>query len=129
MIVAARQHLQQAGETYFEHLRFASLVGSLLVAAGVACLIHALIPAFCRTSASGVVRLVNELMVDRSRLRMTASAASGPLVLTGLLSLCAVPSTMLIAGGLHAVSGTLTLLLAGLPLAYLISNPDLEPVT
>ena len=128
MIAAARQHLHEAGENYFEHLRFASVVGALLLAAAVSCLIHALLPALCRKSASGIVRLVSELMADRSRLTHSACAASGPLVLTGLLILCAVPATLLVLGGLHVISVTLALLLAGLPAAYLFSNPDLDPI-
>jgi hypothetical protein len=129
MFAAARDHLNEARESYFEHLRFASLVGAMLLAAGVACLVHALMPAVCRRSASGIVRLVSELMIDRSRLRTAVKAASGPLALVGLLSLCAVPAGLLFSAGVHPITLPLALLLAGLPVAYVASNPDLDPVT
>ena len=128
MFTAARAHLREADEGYFQHLRFAALVGSMLFAAAIACLIHALVPALCRRSGSGIVRLVSELMIDRSLLKVSARAASGPLTLAALLLLCAVPAIMLIAAGMHPVALPLSLLLAGLPIAYLASNPDLDPV-
>jgi cation transport ATPase len=128
MFVTARDHLREAGEGYWEHLRFAALVGTMLLAAGIACLVHALAPALCRRSASGIVRLVGELMADRSRLRQTARAASGPLTLVGLLLLGVPPVVLLILGGFHALTIPLALLVAGLPVAFLLSNPDLEPV-
>lgn len=128
MLAAVRDHLTEAREGYFQHLRFAMLVGAMLLAAAVACIIHALVPALCRRSASGIVRLVSELMIDRSRLRSAALAASGPLTLIGILMLCAVPAVLLVGAGLHPVTLPLALLLAGLPVAYLVSNPDLDPV-
>ena len=129
MFIAARNHLREAGESYWEHLRFAALVGTMLLAAGVACLVHALVPALCRRSASGIVRLVGELMADRSRLRQTAKAASGPLTLVGLLLLSVPPALLLILGGFHTLTVPLALLVAALPAAYLLSNPDLDPVS
>jgi hypothetical protein len=128
LLTGGREHLREAGENYLEHLRFAAVVGTLLVAAGVSCLIHALVPALCRRSASGIVRMVMELMADRSRLGMTAQAASGPLTLVGLLALSLPPATLLIVGGVHSLTIPLGLLLVGLPAAYLLSNPELEPI-
>ncbi|HVF82689.1 MAG TPA: DUF6356 family protein [Sphingomicrobium sp.] len=128
MLASIRDHLRDAGESYLEHLRFAGLVGTMLLAAGVACFIHALVPALCRRSASSIVRSVSRLMSDRSRLRATAKEASGSMTLVGLLVLSAPPLMLLIASGLHTMTVPIGLLLAGLPLAYLFSNPDLEPV-
>jgi hypothetical protein len=129
MLLSGREHLREAGENYFEHLRFAAVVGTLLVAAGISCLIHALAPALCRRSASSIVRIVVELMADRSRLGITAQASSGPLTLVGLLALSMPPAALLIVGGLHTLTIPLGLLLVGLPAAYLLSNPDLDPVS
>lgn len=128
MLASTRRHLRGADESYFQHLRFAALVGLMLLAAGVACLLHAIFPALCRRSASGIVRSVGELMVDRSRLGNTTRGASGPLTLIGLLILCAIPAALLVSAGPHVLSLPLGLLLAGLPIAFLFSNPDLDPV-
>jgi len=125
---ASREHLRQADESYVEHLAFASLVAALLFAAGLACLVHAIAPAFCRRSASRIVALLTRLFKERERLRDSVREGSGPLVLTLLVLLSVPPLGLMIAAG----GQTLFLPLAGLclavPLAYLFSNPDLDPV-
>ena len=128
MIASAREHLEQAQESYFQHLRFAGLVGLMLVAAGLACLIHSVVPALCRTTASGIVARISELMADRHRLGSTARAASGAMTFAGLVLLSLLPATLMLVGGVHVVSAILALLLAALPVTYLLSNPDLGPV-
>ena len=128
MLQSTRDHLQEAGESYFEHLRFAALVGAMLVGAGVACLLHGLLPGLCRRTASGIVRQVCHLMSDRTQLKQVAHAASGTLVLVGLLLLGAGPAVQMIGAGLQPLTLASILLLAGLPIAYLSGNPDLEPV-
>jgi uncharacterized membrane protein HdeD (DUF308 family) len=124
----SRDHLDEAGESYWQHLRFALLVGALLVGAGISCLIHAFAPGLCRRSGSGVVKLVSELMIDRQKLGPASRAASGVLTLFGLLLLCAVPLALVLAAPTHVLSIPLALLVLGLPAAYLWSNPDLDPV-
>lgn len=47
MIGRSRAHLASAGKSYLEHMRFAAAVGALMVIAGGACIIHALVPALC----------------------------------------------------------------------------------
>jgi len=125
---ASREHLQQAREGYLQHLAFALLVSALLLSAALACLIHALVPGVCRTSASRIVSLLTELFRDRERLRPTARSGSGALVLTALLLLSVPPLLLMLRGGGNVLMIPLGLLCLGVPVTYLRTNPDLEPV-
>src|SRR5690349_18240524 len=87
MLTQCRYHLRDAGESYFEHLAFASLVGLMAIGAGLACLIHALIPALCQRTCSSTVRLLQELFADRSQLQVIAARASGATTFVGLVAL------------------------------------------
>lgn len=128
MLSESHQHLAEAGESYTEHLLFAALVGAMLLGAGLACMLHALIPAICRRTASRTVAYLTELFGDRSRLREVAGATSGSLVLVGLLAISVPIGLLLVATAATAViAAPLALLLAAVPLAYLCTNPDLEP--
>jgi hypothetical protein len=49
-------HPHQAGETYFEHQRFATGFGVRLILAGCAAVIHGLIPCLFVTTAGDVVQ-------------------------------------------------------------------------
>jgi Family of unknown function (DUF6356) len=62
------EHPRSVGETYFEHLRQAFRFGAVMVAAGGACMLHALVPAlFPRTGSSAVSRLYQRMVLNRSR--------------------------------------------------------------
>ena len=55
-------HPHSVGETYAEHFRVAARFGTALASAGIACLIHALVPAlFERTGRRAVKRLYGEM--------------------------------------------------------------------
>ena len=55
---AFTRHPAAVGETYGEHLAFASGVGSRLVLAGIACLLHGIFPfLFERTGSRAIVDL------------------------------------------------------------------------
>lgn len=129
MIAQSRLHLREARESYFQHLLFASLVGAMLAGAGIACVLHAIIPGICRRTASQTVQCLTELFRDRSRLAGVASATSGSLVLVGLLALTL---PLILAAFFLAESAVIALpmalLVAAVPVAYLVSNPDLNPV-
>lgn len=61
------EHPASVGETYGEHLRAASGFGFCLIASGIACLIHGLIPAlFTRTGSQTVQRLHDRMVVNRT---------------------------------------------------------------
>lgn len=128
LLITSREHLREAREGYFRHLAFALLVSALLLAAAIACLVHALVPGLCRRSASQVVTLLVQLFDDRGRIALTARAASGPLTLAGLLLLGALPLGMMLASGAGLLALPAALLCLGIAAAYVRSNPDLEPV-
>lgn len=60
------EHPASVGETYAEHLKAASGFGFAMIASGVACLIHGLIPAlFVRTGSNTINRLHDSMIVNR----------------------------------------------------------------
>ena len=59
-------HPHAVGESYLQHQRVALAVGVQLVAAGAACLVHALIPCLFEHTASGIVSKVDRRMHARS---------------------------------------------------------------
>ena len=86
MLNSSRTHLAEVGESYLEHMRFAALVGALAVGAGLACLLHAIVPGACQTTCSSVVASLQRLFADRTQLSRTVSENSALIlfvVLTG----------------------------------------------
>lgn len=65
MFEAFQQHPREVGETYAEHLGQASSFGMILLAAGAACLIHAVFPFWFEQTASRRVRLLHARMSQR----------------------------------------------------------------
>jgi hypothetical protein len=128
MLGSAHRHLSEAGESYAQHLLFALVVGTMLVGAGLACVLHALMPALCQRTASQTVQALTELFRDRSRLSSVASASSGSLVLVGLLALVLPLAAAVILLGHASVGLSLALVLLAVPGAFLWSNPQLNPV-
>ena len=63
MIARSRSHLRDAGEGYWQHFRFATTFGLLAMAAGLAAIIHAFVPAMCTQTASRIVRHLGPGMV------------------------------------------------------------------
>lgn len=57
------EHPRSIGETYGEHFKVASQFSVSLLLAGLACAIHALIPALCKTTASRAVAQLHYRMV------------------------------------------------------------------
>ena len=127
MIRHSKQHLVEAGEGYFEHLTFAATIGLMALAAGLACLIHALIPALCTRTASRTIGLLNQLLADRSRAAeirdqsIEAIAFSALIVAAGLIPLAFLLTSAPVA--LALVYGALAF---ALPVTLLLSNPELE---
>lgn len=61
-------HPRTVDETYFEHLRVAGYFGVTMLAAGFACLVHALIPgAFTKTGSKAVRHLHERMVTARHR--------------------------------------------------------------
>lgn len=68
-----RQHPRSLGESYLEHQRQALSFGGTLILAGVACVVHALVPALFATTASRRVARLQQQMIRRA-----APAAAAP---------------------------------------------------
>jgi hypothetical protein len=59
-------HPRSLGESYWEHQRHALEFGTLMIAAGIACVIHALVPAlFVRTASQTISHLHDRLVRTR----------------------------------------------------------------
>ena len=70
------EHPRSVGETYVEHLKVAASFGISMIAGGLACLVHALLPSLFRTKASQTVaRLHERMVVSRARRPPVATAA------------------------------------------------------
>lgn len=126
MISRSREHLQQADEGYWQHFRFATTFGSLAVAAGIAALVHAVIPAFCRNTASRTIRHLGQLIEDRSQI----DAVEGESVEAKAFVLLLLMATVVVAPlWVLAVPTGLRLAYTGLafalPITLLFTNPDL----
>ncbi len=52
------EHPESVDETYLEHMWFAVRFAALLLAAGMAALVHAVIPGLCKTTASDLIRIM-----------------------------------------------------------------------
>lgn len=62
------KHPDSVGETYTEHLVSASGFGISMIAAGVACLVHAVVPTlFVTTGSKAISRLHDRMVVNRNR--------------------------------------------------------------
>jgi hypothetical protein len=61
-------HPRAVGETYWAHQRVALGFAGALLGAALACLLHALVPALCRTTASRMIERLHRRMVsERTR--------------------------------------------------------------
>src|SRR6476469_4074526 len=130
LLKASRAHLAEVGETYFEHMRFALVVGALGVGAGLACMLHAIVPALCERSCSRAVASLRRLFADRSLLEPVMAENSALLifvVLTGISLVTAVAVAICTAGSwiaLFVIPQSFTL-----PLVFLSQNRGLDPIT
>ena len=59
------EHPEAVGESYFEHMGVALSFAGPLLAAGMAALVHAVLPFLCVTTASGTVKQLHARMVNR----------------------------------------------------------------
>ena len=61
-----REHPRDIGETYCEHATHALFIGTRLIMAGLACLVHALLPGLFVKTASNIMANINRLMEKRT---------------------------------------------------------------
>jgi uncharacterized protein YjeT (DUF2065 family) len=128
MLSRARAHLVDAGESYFEHMRFAVGVGLMLVAAGLACIIHGIFPNLCTKTASRTVDELRRLFVERHTLAMVLAEASGALVLVGLVALTLPAWALLLMSPGYPLPIVTAAFAVAIPAVYLWTNPQLEPI-
>lgn len=68
-------HPRSLGESYWQHLRHAFEFGVAMLRGGIACIIHALIPALCVRSASTTIVRLHDRMVAMRRIERTPQAS------------------------------------------------------
>jgi Family of unknown function (DUF6356) len=62
------KHPHSIGETYVEHMTAAAQFGAVMIAAGIACIIHAIVPAlYPRTASNAVAALYAQMTRRRPR--------------------------------------------------------------
>ena len=128
MLMTSRTHLAEAGETYFEHMRFAVGVGLMLAGAGLACIIHGIFPGLCTKTASRTVGEITRLFRERDCLADVLAKSSGALTLVGLVALTIPAWGMLLMAPGYPLPALTALFALAIPAAYLWTNPQLEPI-
>jgi hypothetical protein len=127
MIRSSRAHLSANGETYVEHLRFAATVGVLAIGAGAACLIHAVIPALCTSTASRTIRQIHTLLEARERLVEVRDQAAELIAFVLLLALAAaVVAPLWLLPVAASISLAFTALAFSIPLTLLLVSRELD---
>ena len=126
MIAQSRAHLRSAGESYWQHFRFATTFGLLAAAAGLAAIIHAFVPGMCTHTASRIVRHLGQLADDRTKIDVIESEAVEARAFVLLLFLAAaVVAPLWLLDAPNTLRLAYTLLAFALPAVLLISNPEL----
>jgi hypothetical protein len=129
MLRASRFHLADAGETYFEHMRFALTVGALAIGAGLSCILHAFVPGVCEQTCSRTVGHLQTLFADRRRLPELREQTSGVVVFVALTAISSATALFtLIVGGGSPPAWLAALPSLAFPMLYVVQNPALEPV-
>lgn len=67
MIDKCKQHLDGVHEDYVTHLFFAIKIAALCFFAGVALVVHALVPAFFERTGSTTIFKIQELITERKK--------------------------------------------------------------
>ena len=63
-----KRHPRSVGETYLEHMCQAFTFGGKMLLAGIACILHGLLPAvFTSTGSRAVISLHERMVLNRSR--------------------------------------------------------------
>ena len=126
MIRQTREHLRQAGESYWQHFRFATTFGLLAMAAGIAAILHAFIPALCSSTASRIVRHLGQLLEDRTKIDALENEAIEAKAFVMLLILAtAVVAPLWLLDAPNTLRIIYTVLAYALPAALMVTNPEL----
>ena len=66
MINKSSEHLKEAKETYFEHMKNAFKISFEMIGGGLKGIVHALVPGLFITAASDRIRKLYKFIEDRS---------------------------------------------------------------
>ncbi|AXJ95725.1 MULTISPECIES: DUF6356 family protein [unclassified Sphingomonas] len=69
-------HPRHVGESYLAHAATALRFGGTMVAGGLACMIHGIVPALFTTTGSGTVRRLHARMQGRAHVAAEAESAA-----------------------------------------------------
>jgi len=76
LIRAFTEHPASVGESYGEHLGRALCFGSRMIFAGIACMVHGVLPfLFVRTGSRAISELNERLVVNRRRVPLPSIAS------------------------------------------------------
>lgn len=126
----SRIHLAAVGESYFEHMRFAASVGALMVVAGLACLLHALVPGVFTDRASRTIRHLHAVIENRAGAVAPLSRddeVGGLLTLFFLSLLTLILPWLVQAAALIALPVSLLSLALTIAALHAAANPEAEP--
>lgn len=127
LVAASRSHLAGASEAYFEHMRFAFGVGTMMVSAGIACMLHALVPGLCQDTASRTLAQLGRAVQDRDALGEALAETAEAIGFAMLLSMgVGFTAILWLLGADAAVAVPITLLSLAFPAAVLAANPNLQ---
>lgn len=72
------EHPRSVGETYLEHMRVAASFGGRLLVAGLACMVHAVLPfLFTKTGSRTISELHNRMVINRRQKPVEGSVNDG----------------------------------------------------
>lgn len=60
------KHLDDVNETYWQHFKFASRIGLILIRAGMLVIIHAIYPNVFKTSGSDTIKKLHKTLEKRN---------------------------------------------------------------
>ena len=66
MIKNSKEHLDLTKETYIQHFKFATCVGTSMIYGGIQAIIHAIYPGMFTKAASNKIKKLYSLVSDRS---------------------------------------------------------------
>lgn len=70
-------HLDEVGETYFEHAGHAASFSIAMLKGGLACLVHAVFPFLCERTGSDIIRDLHDQMVENRGALTARKEATG----------------------------------------------------
>ena len=117
LIRQTEQHVAAAGEGYGEHLRFATTVGLLAIAAGLAGPVGALLPALCTRSGKPTIARLRHRMAERCLLEHLAQQSSGAITVVGPVLSSAVVAPV-VGGARFGVGVVVGAMAVAIPLAF-----------